>query len=64
MKLSVKEAISKPSYRRVLSYQSLDKILRANKNQTFLQVCPCKQQSIVRQAVTDFKAWLEALKSL
>ena len=59
-----KEAYGKFSCRRVLSYPSLDKILRANRNPDFFAGLPMQTaQSIVRQAVTDFKAWLEALKS-
>ena len=59
-----KETYGKFSCRRVLSYPSLDKILRATKNPDFFAGLPMQTaQSIVRQAVTDFKAWLEALKS-
>mgnify|MGYP003166988507 FL=1 len=59
-----KEAYGNFSCRRVLSYPSLDKILRANRNPDFFTGLPMQTaQSIVRQAVTDFKAWLEALKA-
>ena len=59
-----KEAYGNFSCRRVLSYPSLDKILRANRNPDFFAGLPMQTaQSIVRQAVTDFKAWLEALKA-
>lgn len=59
-----KEAYGNFSCRRVLSYPSLDKILRANSNPDFFAGLPMQTaQSIVRQAVTDFKAWLEALKA-
>ena len=59
-----KKTYGKFSCRRVLSYPSLDKILRATKNPDFFAGLPMQTaQSIVRQAVTDFKAWLEALKS-
>ncbi len=59
-----KDTYSTFSCRRVLSYPALDKILRANKNPDFFAGLPMQTaQSIVRQAVTDFKAWLEALKA-
>ena len=52
------------SYRRVLSYPALDKILRATMNPDFFAGLPMQTaQSIVRQAVTDFKAWLAALRA-
>ena len=59
-----KETYGTFSCRRVLSYPALDKILRATKNPDFFAGLPMQTaQSIVRQAVTDFKAWLEALKA-
>ena len=59
-----KEMYGTFSCRCVLSYPALDKILRATKNPDFFAGLPMQTaQSIVRQAVTDFKAWLEALKA-
>ena len=49
--------------RRVLSYKALDKILRANTDPDFFSGLPMQTaQNIVRQAVTDFRSWLDALK--
>ena len=51
------------SCRRVLSYNALDKILRATKNPDFFAGMPMQTaQAVVRQAVTDFSNWLDSLK--
>ena len=49
--------------RRVLSYRALDAIMRANGNPDFFAGLPMQtSQRILKEAVSEFKAWLSALK--
>lgn len=49
--------------KRVLNYNALDKILRANKNPDFFSGLPMQTaQAVVRAAATDFSNWLKAMK--
>lgn len=49
--------------RRVLSYAALDKIMRATQNPDFFAGLPMQSaQAVIKDAVHDFKAWLDALK--
>ena len=55
-----------PSFKakRVLNYNALDKIMRANQNADFYAGMPMQSaQHVVRQAVEAFKDWLKALKT-
>lgn len=59
----MKEKYPKISCRRVLSYRALEKLLRVNENPDFFAGLPMQTaQDVVRQAVTDFRAWLDGLK--
>ena len=49
--------------RRVISYNSLEKLMRANNNPDFFAGLPMQSsQAMVRKATTDFKNWLASLK--
>ena len=49
--------------RRVISYNSLEKLMRANDNPDFFAGLPMQSsQAMVRKATTDFKNWLASLK--
>jgi putative transposase len=49
--------------RRVISYNSLEKLMRAINNPDFFSGLPMQSsQAMVRKATTDFKNWLSALK--
>ena len=49
---------------RVLSYRALEKLMRATGNPDFFAGLPMQTaQSVVKAAVTDFRAWLAALKA-
>lgn len=49
--------------RRVISYNSLEKLMRANNNPDFFVGLPMQSsQAMVRKATTDFKNWLASLK--
>ena len=59
-----KETYKNFSYRKVLKYNALEKILRANKNPDFFSGLPMQTaQAVVRQAADDFQNWLKALKA-
>ena len=49
--------------RHVISYNSLEKLMRANNNPAFFAGLPMQSsQAMVRKATTDFKNWLTSLK--
>ena len=49
--------------RRVISYNSLEKLMRANNNPDFFAGLPMQSsQAMVKKATTDFKNWLASLK--
>jgi putative transposase len=49
--------------RRVISYLHLEKLMRVTKNPDFFSGLPMQSaQEILKQAVRDFKNWLEAMK--
>ena len=49
--------------RHVLSYAALDKIMRATANHDFFAGLPMQTaQQVLKDAVHDFKAWLDSLK--
>lgn len=52
------------SFRRVLSYHNLEKIMRATRNPDFFAGLPMQTaQAVVREAVQNFKDWLAALRA-
>lgn len=51
------------SYRRVLSRNALDKIMRATHNSDYFAGLPMQTaENVIQQAIFDFKNWLSALK--
>ena len=49
--------------RRVISYNHLEKLMRATDNPAFFAGLPMQTaQAVVKQAVNDFKNWMSALK--
>ena len=57
------KACTSMKVRRVLSYKALDRIMRANSNPDFFAGLPMQTaQAVLKQAVHDFRVWLNQLK--